>query len=94
MQIIKATNQIVHCKATQITTQNQFHISIVDGLNSIAMRQHLWPDIRHIARTTHGVWRVMGDFNAALHLGERMVGEEVQHTEVKDFAQSLGGCEL
>ena len=47
------------------------------GLNSIAQRQYMWQDMRLIVGSIEGAWCVMGDFNAVMHPGERIGGEEV-----------------
>ncbi|KAJ8422906.1 LOW QUALITY PROTEIN: hypothetical protein Cgig2_028768 [Carnegiea gigantea] len=49
---------------------------------------------RILGSLQHDAWCVLGDFNAVLHLEERMGGVDVTHTEITDFASCLGDCEL
>ncbi|KAJ8427494.1 hypothetical protein Cgig2_028165 [Carnegiea gigantea] len=87
-------NTMVHCKATQMTTQKQFAITFVCGANSITEIQSLCTVLKHIANSAQGPWCVMDDFNAVLSLGDRMGEDVVQHEEIQDFATCLEECEL
>jgi len=94
VRIIQATAQMVHYKATQMTTQKQFAITFVYGANNIIERQSLWAVLNYIASSAQGPWCVMGDFHAVLSLRDSIGGDAVQHGEIQDFATCLQECKL
>ena len=64
------------------------------GANHDQQRRDLWDDLLNIAQSMDDAWCVLGDFNAVLHMGDRIGGIEIQPHEVKSFRECLNNCEL
>ena len=94
VQVRDTTKQLMRCKVIQVRTRKAFCITFVYGMNTIAMRQPLWRDLRSIAGHMQMAWGVVGDFNATLYPEERLGGEKINPTKLTDFATCLEECEL
>ncbi|KAJ8423461.1 hypothetical protein Cgig2_010793 [Carnegiea gigantea] len=49
-QVLEKTDQLIHNKVLQLSSQRQLYITMVYGHNNMNMRQSLWSDIRRLAR--------------------------------------------
>ena len=94
VQIKRTTEQVIHCEIAQTSTQKHFHITFVYGYNRVEQRRPLWLTLREISQQTTGRWMVTGDFNAVLHMQDRLGGDEVQDSEVREYAECIEHCEL
>jgi len=88
------TSQMVHCEVIQLGTQKQFHFTVVYGSNKEELRRPLWHDLKVISQQTLGVWCVVGDFNAVLCPQDRIGGDDIQDSEVKDFTECINAREI
>ena len=94
VQILKITEQMIHCEAHHVTKLEKFFITYVYGFNHAQERLALWEDLQNIANSMTEAWCVLGDFNAILHPEDRMGGTEVIDSEIRDFSDCLLYCEL
>jgi len=94
IQVLKKTEQLLHCVAFNVSTLEKFFITYVYGFNLAQERLALWADLKDIATYTSEAWCILGDFNAILHPEDRMGGTEVTDPEIKDFADCMFNCEL
>ncbi|KAJ8422236.1 hypothetical protein Cgig2_012330 [Carnegiea gigantea] len=88
------TTQLIHYAVTQLCTQKHFKLTIVCGFNKEETRQSLWQELKLISQQTSDAWCVIGDFNAVLHLHDRIGGDDIQDIEVRGFVKCINECEL
>ena len=72
LRVLEATDQLMHYKVHQVHTHKICYITFVYGMNTNALRQSLWGDLRRITGQMQMAWGVLGDFNATLYLEERL----------------------
>ena len=94
IQVLSSSEQLIHCNANSQINSNSFFITFVYGLNQLQLRNSLWQHLRTIATTTGEPWCILGDFNAVLKQEEQLVGEVVQHGEIKEFQSCTKDCDL
>ncbi|KAJ8420787.1 LOW QUALITY PROTEIN: hypothetical protein Cgig2_017724 [Carnegiea gigantea] len=93
VHVVHVTDQLI-CYITKLADYTKaFLITFVHGLNTVARRLPLWEDLMRMAQNIQGPWCVIGDFNAVLHPGERIGGEDIQYGEVVDFSNYLEQCD-
>jgi len=81
------TDQLIYGEAIQISTNTKFLITFIYGRNLEEQRGPLWEDIRNLSHSLEDPWRILGDFNAVLHQGDRIGGVVVTNGETRDFAE-------
>jgi len=81
-QVILKTDQLIHGRALQLSTNKKFFITFVYGRNLEAQRLPLWDTLGSLANNLDDSWCVLGDFNSVLHQGERIGGNEVTASEM------------
>lgn len=95
VRVISTHEQFIHL---HISTKQQTwmaFVTVVYGLHSVEDRKDLWSQLTNIAQCLgDNPWLLLGDFNAVLHLKDRINGSPVTLYEVKDFAQFMDdvGC--
>ncbi|KAJ8435393.1 hypothetical protein Cgig2_009644 [Carnegiea gigantea] len=94
IQILKVTDQLIHCVILKVSTLDKFFIISVHGFNLAQQRHALRLDLQGIAAYVTEAWCVLGDFNAILHTEDRMGGIEVTDSEIRDFVDCVFNCEL
>ncbi|XP_070002870.1 uncharacterized protein [Nicotiana sylvestris] len=82
VNIILFSDQLVHCKVKDKSTQNTFDITFVYGKNTIAERRNLWGQLRQIQSNIQEAWLLTGDFNNMLSVDDRINGQPVQQAEL------------
>lgn len=70
-------------------TQTKVSILSVYGLHTVQDRKELWHDLLGKSNSMTSPWLIMGDFNAILHIEDRVVGSTVQANEISDFAEFM-----
>ena len=68
--VLFQTDQLIHGKAMQLSTNKQFYITFVYGRNLEAQRIPLWDDLASISINLDDPWYVLGDFNSVLNPGD------------------------
>ena len=92
--VLAATSQMIHCAVIHVDTQKHFYLTFVYGYNKHELRRPLWHNLQTLSHQTPGAWCVLGDFNAVLHIQDRIGGDDIQDADIKDFADCLTDCEL
>jgi len=62
--VLSVSDQMIHCKVSQISTSKMFYLSMIYGWNQESQRTSLWHDLTDIAQHMDPAWCLMGDFNA------------------------------
>ncbi|KAJ8423024.1 hypothetical protein Cgig2_028227 [Carnegiea gigantea] len=75
VDVLSQSDQYIHCKASQLSTMKDFYITFVYRANHDQRRRDLWDDLLNIAQSMDDAWCVLGDFNAVLHMGDRIGGD-------------------
>lgn len=52
-------------------------------------RRNLWIDLKELENSQQGPWLLMGDYNAVIHVDDRLNGAEIQEQETRDFTDFL-----
>ena len=93
-QVLFQTDQLIHGKAMQLSTNKQFYITFAYGRNLEAQRIPVWDDLASISINLDNPWCVLGDFNSVLKPGERIGGNAVTESELAAFGDCLTQCGL
>ena len=72
--VMHKSEQLIHGRATQLSTNKKNFITFVYGFNHEAQRKPMWDTLVDISHNMDDPWCVMGDFNSVLHHGERRGG--------------------
>ncbi|RAL41765.1 hypothetical protein DM860_008947 [Cuscuta australis] len=70
IEVLEATDQIVHCKGRFVGDDREFFLSFVYAQNDSNKRKELWDIMQRLS--TNDAWCVLGDFNTVLNLDERI----------------------
>ncbi|KAK2652942.1 hypothetical protein Ddye_012798 [Dipteronia dyeriana] len=89
---ISETDQIIHCNACILDTNDQFRIFFVYGSNDDRLRKALW---QSMCSSQHGSpWIVLGDFNVSRSLGESIGGCSRISGAMEEFNDCLQASEF
>ncbi|KAK3229904.1 hypothetical protein Dsin_001785 [Dipteronia sinensis] len=89
---ISETDQIIHCNACILDTNDQFRISFVYGSNDDRLRKALWQSM--CSGQNGSPWIVLGDFNVSRSVGESIGGCSRISSAMKEFNDYLQSSEL
>ncbi|KAJ8449647.1 hypothetical protein Cgig2_005669 [Carnegiea gigantea] len=92
--LIRMTDQLIHCKVTQLSTNKHFYLSMIYGFNHEDQRENLWNDLIDIGQNMDDAWCLLGDFNVLRSKEDRIGGSDVQEHELRELANLLEVCEL
>ncbi|KAK4721168.1 hypothetical protein R3W88_011401 [Solanum pinnatisectum] len=92
--MIKAGNQLIHCRIEEIGTDVNCYLSLVYGYNTGDKRKELWVNLKDLTIRMTVPWLICGDFNAFLYPEDRLYGNPVQPTEIADFSNCLHDLSL
>jgi len=92
--LIGMLDQLIHCKVTQLSTNKNFYLNMIYGLNHELQQEQLWVDLKDIAKSMDAAWCLTGDFNTLRFKEDRIRGNEVQDHELREFISLLEPCEL
>ena len=94
VHITSMTDQLIHCKVTQVPAMKQFYLTFIYEANHEADRMSLWEGLTAIASHMEGAWCILGDFNSVLHQGDRIGGTDIHAAEIKPFEDCINTCEV
>ncbi|KAJ8436754.1 hypothetical protein Cgig2_009728 [Carnegiea gigantea] len=66
-QVIHKTEQLIHGRVTQMSTNKKFFITFICGCNHEAQGRPIWEALVKISHTMDDPWCVLEDFNSVLH---------------------------
>ncbi|KAK4721641.1 hypothetical protein R3W88_011874 [Solanum pinnatisectum] len=81
--------QVIHSSVKVRGSDIIFDLSMVYGLHTCLDRRNMWYELNQYNMRCRQPWLVMGDFNSILHVEDRIMGSQVQETELRDFKQCL-----
>ena len=94
LEILMATDQLIHCRLRCIVTGKRVLVTFVYGLHSIVTRRPLWRSLAELGEDITEAWMIMGDFNAILSVHDKVGGQPVSNYELQDLEQLVQGCGL
>ncbi|XP_011100436.1 uncharacterized protein LOC105178624 [Sesamum indicum] len=77
--------QVIHCRATNKSSQLSFYISFTYGLYSVVNRRSMWEKLSDLGQGPSMPWLIMGDFNCVKSPEEKQLGVAPTWYELKDF---------
>ncbi|XP_075092565.1 uncharacterized protein LOC142172779 [Nicotiana tabacum] len=87
VNLLKAEAQIIHCEAISKVGDLNCCLTIVYGFNTIEHRKSLWDNLRGAAVGINKPWLVVEDFNAIMFQDDRLFGNPITYTEIKDYSE-------
>ncbi|XP_060210733.1 uncharacterized protein LOC132637696 [Lycium barbarum] len=87
--MIQVHEQFIHGLVRVYGSNECFNFTAVYGLHTIPDRKALWHELLTIANAKTIPWLTMGDFNAIMHIDDRLLGSAVQANEISDFANYM-----
>ncbi|XP_058733155.1 uncharacterized protein LOC131604751 [Vicia villosa] len=94
IRVRHSTSQLIHCALYDNQGVFLYWITTVYASNSANDICRLWKDIENINRNQQGPWVVVGDFNNATKLQDRIGGKRVTQAEIKDLIDMMNVTEL
>ncbi|KAJ8419651.1 hypothetical protein Cgig2_020573 [Carnegiea gigantea] len=94
IEVIHMTEQLIHCRATQLSTPRAFLITYTYSFNWIQQRAHLSTDLSNLSLGMTEPWCVLGDFNTILYKEDQMGGDEVADHEIQELQRAIDQSEL
>lgn len=76
-----------------IVSNKSFMFTAVYGLHTILDRNN-WADLHASSHAVIEHWLIMGDFNAIMHVEDRVVGSPIQPNELADFNDFMQNASL
>ncbi|KAL2247925.1 UNVERIFIED_CONTAM: hypothetical protein Sindi_2644800 [Sesamum indicum] len=86
--------QVIHCRATNKSSQLSFYISFCYGLYSVVNRRSMWEKLTDLGQMISIPWLVMGDFNCVKSPEEKQLGVTPTWYELKDFVDCCAALGL
>ncbi|XP_070004366.1 uncharacterized protein [Nicotiana sylvestris] len=94
VNVVIASDQLVHCKVKDKSTQFTCDITFVYGKKTIPERRSLWDQLRQLQHIMQEAWLVIGNFNSVLSVDDRINGKPVQQDELVDFQRCIADIGL
>ncbi|KAL2226158.1 uncharacterized protein LOC105160077 [Sesamum indicum] len=86
--------QVIHCRATNKSSQLSFYISFTYGLYSVVNRRSMWEKLTELGQTISMPWLIMDDFNCVKSPEEKQLGVAPTWYELKDFVDCCAALGL
>ncbi|KAL2248481.1 UNVERIFIED_CONTAM: Retrovirus-related Pol polyprotein from type-2 retrotransposable element R2DM [Sesamum indicum] len=86
--------QVIHCRATNKSSQLSFYISFCYGLYSVVNRRSMWEKLTVLGQMISIPWLIMGDFNCVKSPEEKQHGVTPTWYELKDFVDCCAALGL
>ena len=87
------SEQYIHCKAAQMSSNVKFFITFVYGLNHVQLRKTMWEELS-AHQPTQEPWCILGDFNSILYKEDRIGGGDVLYSDIKDMKKFMEKCKM
>ncbi|XP_075080401.1 uncharacterized protein LOC142165912 [Nicotiana tabacum] len=89
VRMVRAEAQILHCEITSKIGDIRCYLTIVYGFNTVEHKRALWENLKDVAVGMNKPWLVAGDFNAVMYQDDRMFGNPITYTEVKEYSECM-----
>ncbi|KAK4426526.1 hypothetical protein Salat_1421200 [Sesamum alatum] len=87
------SQQVIHCRVTNKSSQLSFYITFTYGLYTVVNRRSMWEKLFELGKPMIMPWLILGDFNCVKSPTEKQLGVPPTWYELKDFTDcclSLG----
>ncbi|KAK4438304.1 hypothetical protein Salat_0164700 [Sesamum alatum] len=87
------SQQVIHCRVTNKSSQLSFYITFTYGLYTVVNRRSMWEKLLELGQHMDMPWLILGDFNCVKSPTEKQLGVPPTWYELKDFTDcclSLG----
>lgn len=91
LSIERICDQLIHCKAKNLTWNKDFYLTVLYGMNDPILRENLWRELKSISRFIDGPWLISEDFNRPLEFDDRL-GRQVHYGEMAGFRDCVQFC--
>ncbi|XP_062103730.1 uncharacterized protein LOC133814836 [Humulus lupulus] len=88
IDVIQENAQLLHCRVRICSRNQDFCLTIVYGSNNLETRRLLWHDLANLHLPIKP-WIILGDFNAAFNINDRIGGRPISVKEMEDAQQWL-----
>jgi len=85
--------QHIDCHVVQLSTNTHFYITFIYGLNQLQQRKELWADSTSL-QPLQNPWCMLCDFNSILYKEDRIGGDDVLASEIRDMKEFMDSCDL
>ncbi|XP_070015991.1 uncharacterized protein [Nicotiana sylvestris] len=92
--ILSVAAQFIYCLVQDRVGIIDCVVTTIYGYNTIEQRKQLWSGLKSIAAGNTKPWLLCGDFNAVLYINDRLMGNPITYTEVRDFAYCVATLTL
>ncbi|KAK7260216.1 hypothetical protein RIF29_26072 [Crotalaria pallida] len=92
-EVLQHTYQMVHCNVKQKQGNHEFNCAFVYAANETDSRIELWNDLINLSVGMDKSWLILGDFNCFLEAQEKLGGNPVDHSNMKEFRESINDCQ-
>ncbi|XP_075077386.1 uncharacterized protein LOC142164109 [Nicotiana tabacum] len=86
--------QLIHGQVCILDSKMRFSFTTIYGLHTIGDQRSLWHELRQIENDQARPWLAMRDFNAVLNIEDRINGNQIQESEVKNFKDFMNDCHM
>ena len=88
-QVLRKTVQLIHYLVVQMSTHKRFYITFIYGMKHEHQRQPMWEDLLVLSQQINEAWCIIRDYNAVLYREDRIGGNEIQGTELKELTNFM-----
>ena len=94
LKLIQTDEQFIHVEIYSLGQSLKFVALVIYAFNQLDRRKELWNKIEDIGRNLNGPWIVIGDFNNVLDSQDRIGGNNVVETKVRDLKTMMSNMGL
>lgn len=95
LRVISSNSQMIHWGMHDLTRNFLYWITAIFAFNDLNQRRRrLWTEIEDIHNRKQGPWVLLGDFNNATRLWDKIGGKKVTQTEMQDLVSMMEKTEL
>ncbi|KAJ8419453.1 hypothetical protein Cgig2_030899 [Carnegiea gigantea] len=94
LEVLHLSEQFIHCRVIQLSTQRKFTVAFVYGFNQEHLRGQLWSDLFSISQNMTDAWCILGDFNTILYKEDRFEGDAITDHDIRELQNCINQCEL
>ncbi|XP_070026498.1 uncharacterized protein [Nicotiana sylvestris] len=87
--MVRVEAQILHCEVTSKIGDINCYLTIVYGFNTVEHMRALWENLKDVVVGMNKPWLVAGDFNAVMYQDDRIFGNPITYTEIKQYSECM-----
>lgn len=89
VNLLTVEAQIIHCEFISKVGDLNCCLTIVYSFNTIEHRKALWDNLRGVTVGINKPWLVVGDFNAVMCQDDRLFGNSIIYTKIKEYSACM-----